>query len=131
MIRRALFGLFCAALAVSSHAQAQPDASVETRALYLIQYSAGPAWRAGAPMQDQALGPHVAYMRQLQAEGALFAAGPFLDAEGGMAIVLAGDDAAARAILEADPAIETGVFTAVLRSWRPAFQTEQPLPRAR
>ncbi len=123
MIRRFILGIIsAAALAGAAHAQ------TETPALYLIQYSAGPAWRVGAPMEAQSLGPHVAYMRQLQAEGSLFAAGPYLNADGGMAIIVAADDEAAGAMLAADPAVQTGVFAAELRRWRPVFRGDGALP---
>jgi len=96
--------------------------------IFLFQYSPGPAWRAGVPIERQALGPHAAYMQRLKDEGHLFAGGPYLNAEGGMAIVTAANLDEARAILAADPAITSGVFVADLRQWRPRFRTDQPLP---
>lgn len=127
MIRRFILGIIGAA-ALAGVAQAETQ--TETPALYLIQYSAGPAWRVGDPMEAQALGPHVAYMRQLQAEGSLFAAGPYLNAEGGMAMIVAANDEAADAILAADPAVQAGVFVAELRRWRPVFRGDGALPAA-
>lgn len=96
--------------------------------LYLFQYARGPAWREGVPMRAQGLGPHAAYMQQLQAEGRLFAGGGYGSDDGGMAIVTAASLEEARAMLAADPAIQTGVFVAELREWRVRFRTEAPLP---
>lgn len=96
--------------------------------LFLFQYAPGPAWRPGVPMREQGLGPHAAYMQQLQDEGRLFAGGGYVDADGGMAIVSAASMEDARAILAADPAITSGIFVAELRQWLPRFRSEQPLP---
>lgn len=96
--------------------------------LFLFQYSPGPAWRAGVPMRGQALAPHGAYMQTLQAQGRLFAAGGYENAEGGMAIISAADFEEASALLAADPAIVSGIFVAELRQWRPRFRTDQALP---
>lgn len=109
-------------------------ASAQTRSaateLFLFQYSPGPAWREGAPMRQQGLGPHAAYMQQLQNEGRLFAGGGYASDDGGMAIVTAANEEEARAILAADPAISSGIFVAELRHWRVRFRNEEPLPRA-
>jgi uncharacterized protein YciI len=79
-------------------------------------------------MNRQALGPHAAYWRQLVADGRAFAAGGFTGSDAGMAIVVAADIEEARAILEVDPAITSGVFVAEIEQWRPRFRTETPLP---
>lgn len=96
--------------------------------LFLFQYGPGPAWRSGAPMREQGLGPHAAYMQMLQDEERLFAAGGYVNADGGMAIVRAADLEEASAMLAADPAIASGVFIAALREWQPRFRTDQALP---
>ena len=96
--------------------------------LFLFQYAPGPAWRAGAPITEQGLGPHAAYMGELQQRGRLFAGGGYTNADGGMAIVSASGIEEARALLAADPAIVSGVFTAELRGWAPRFRTDAPLP---
>jgi uncharacterized protein YciI len=98
--------------------------------LYLFQYAPGPAWRLGAPMGEQGLGPHGAYMQRLLEQGRLFAAGGYVNADGGMAMVTAASIEEARAMLAADPAITSGIFVAELRHWRPRFRTDDPLPEA-
>lgn len=107
-------------------ASAQPQPSAQQ--IYLFQYSRGPAWREGVPMRQQGLGPHAAYMQQLQNEGRLFAGGGYASDDGGMAIVTAANIEEARAMLAADPAITSGIFVAELRHWQVRFRSDQSLP---
>ncbi|MCP4594151.1 MAG: hypothetical protein GY842_25765 [bacterium] len=60
---------------------------------------------------------HVAYMTQLHERGNLIAGGPFRDATGGLIIIEAQDEAAARAIAEQDPFVSSVVEKYSLRSW--------------
>ena len=127
MRRAAFLGAIGAALAfLPACATAQPRAGAQQ--LFLFQYAPGPAWRAGAPLREQGLGPHGAYMQQLQDQGRLFAGGGYASNDGGMAIVTAADMEEARAMLAADPAIISGIFVAELRHWRPRFRSDAPLP---
>jgi len=80
-------------------------------------------------MNRQALGPHAAYWTRLAREGRAIGAGPYLDADGGMAMVTAANTDEARAITTADPAITAGVFVAVLHSWSPRIRGAGELPR--
>jgi len=124
--------LVCGALLAAPacvHAQTPPVEAPAAQHLFLFQYSRGPAWREGVPMRQQGLGPHGAYMRQLQEEGRLFAGGGYASDDGGMAIVICANMDEARAILAADPAITSGIFVAELRQWTPRFRTDEPLPR--
>jgi uncharacterized protein YciI len=114
----------------TSPAQAQTEAPAAQQ-LFLFQYSPGPAWREGVPMRQQGLGPHGAYMQQLQNDGRLFAGGGYSSDDGGMAIVTAANIDEARAMLAADPAITSGIFVAGLRHWVPRFYGDTPLPVAR
>lgn len=103
------------------------EATTETRSLFLFQYRLGPNWRADASLREQ-LGPHAAYMSELATQQRLVVAGPYLEANGGgMAVVLAADLAEARTMLEADPAIVSGVFEADLRAWAIRFHGA-PMP---
>jgi len=114
--------------ASASAAEAQVAVEATPREAYLFLYRPGPAWRAGVPMREQGLAPHGAYIQRLQAEGRLFAGGGFVNADGGMAIVLAANLEEAEALLAADPAIISGIFVADLRHWRPRFRGTMPLP---
>jgi uncharacterized protein YciI len=113
---------------------AQPPAA-EPRAasvveLFVVIYRPGPAWQAGQPMSEQGLLPHGRYYRSLLDAGRLQAGGGFVDSDGGLAILRAADLAEARAIVEADPAVTSGIFVAELEHWRPRFQSPDPLPTA-
>ena len=100
---------------VISPAPAVTATQVET--LFILTYQQGPSWIAGEPMHRQRLADHFRYMLKLTGEGALVGGGPFTGENAGMAIIRAPDLAAARAILAADPAITTGVFTGSARAW--------------
>ena len=47
-----------------------------------------------------------------------------------MAIVRAASMAEAKALLAADPAIQSGVFVAEIREWRPRFHSDSPIVEA-
>jgi uncharacterized protein len=130
LMRAALLAMALVAAPACVHAQTPSDGTASVQQLFLFQYSRGPAWRDGAPMREQGLGPHGAYMRQLQEQGRLFAGGGYASDDGGMAIVMCANIDEARAVLAADPAITSGIFVAELRQWTPRFRTDQPLPAA-
>lgn len=111
-------------------ASARPTTSEAAGAMqiFLFIYRPGPSWRAGVPLREQGLAPHAAYMQQLQDRGRLFAGGGFASDDGGMAVVLAADQAEAEAMLAADPAMVSGIFLADLKHWRPRFRVDTPLP---
>ena len=52
---------------------------------------------------------HCAHLEQLEDEGVLELAGPFLDGRGGMLVLRVADEAAARALAERDPFVIEGV----------------------
>jgi uncharacterized protein YciI len=65
---------------------------------------------------------HAAYLRRLLAAGTLLLAGPTLGrVNTGIAIFEAPDEAAARAIMEADPAVSSGLCRGELRPFRASF----------
>lgn len=61
---------------------------------------------------------HGAYLQQLDANGTLVLSGPFADRKGGMVLIRAESEDAARAIAEADPLVLHGVDRYELRQWR-------------
>jgi hypothetical protein len=61
---------------------------------------------------------HREYLQHLNATGALVLSGPFTDRRGGMLLIRAESEEAARAIAEADPLVKNGVDTYELRHWR-------------
>jgi hypothetical protein len=75
-----------------------------------------------APVLEH-LQEHLAYQKQLEERGIMFAAGPFADDAGaqwtgeGMVIIRAASLAAAQAIAAADPMHSRGARTARVRPW--------------
>ena len=67
---------------------------------------------------EQFLPAHRDYLAQLDAAGTLVLSGPFTDRRGGMLVIKAPSEEAARAIAEADPLVLNGVDTYELRHWR-------------
>jgi uncharacterized protein YciI len=127
----------CLALAVLAGCAEIPTDRTETGVvrpartgeLFLFIYAPGPAWKDGVPLSRQGLAPHGAYMQELLSQGRLHADGGFVSDRGGMAIVIARDIGEAQAMLAADPAITSGIFSATLEHWRPRFRMDEPLPR--
>ena len=108
-----------AAPAAAAATEVRPAGAPQT--LFLLEYSQGPAWVAGRPMQEQKLGGHVTYMKSLLEDRTIVAAGPFPGENGGMAVIRATDKAQAQAILARDPAVVDGIFTGQVRAWLPVF----------
>lgn len=121
--RRAALGAALVALAACASSAAEEGVEI-----FVVIYAPGPSWVEGRPMREQDLRDHGVYIGRLRDEGRLFAGGGWVDADGGMALFLAGDRAAAEAMLAADPAVLSGVFVATLQHWRPRFRTQGPLP---
>ena len=84
---------------------------------YLVIYKPGPAWLPGRPLSEQPLKEHGRHMLKLYAQGSMKIAGPFGDDSGGAALIEAPDDNSARALIDADPGVTSGVFVAEMRSW--------------
>jgi uncharacterized protein YciI len=69
------------------------------------------------------MGPHSGYLDELFEQGRLILAGPTWGGvlDDGVAIIEAEDEAAARQVMAADPAIASGLMTGELRSIRVSF----------
>jgi len=87
--------------------------------------------KAGTP-PPALLAEHLAYQRALEAQGALFLAGPLSDATGtamsgaGLIVYAAKDLAAAQALAAADPMHQSGQRAFTLQAWR--LNEGAPLP---
>jgi len=125
LLLAALFAALAFAPAVVS-AESAPAAETP-RALFIFAYSPGPAWIEGKPMHEQNLLPHGRYISALHKAGRIFAAGPYGDRDGGVALVWAKDREEADATLAADPAIVDGLFVAEIRAWAPRFVSDEAL----
>ncbi|MGH8175078.1 MAG: YciI family protein [Steroidobacter sp.] len=97
----------------ASHAAADAP----TKSTYLVIYRPGPAWKAGARLRELPLKEHGRYMLELFKRGALRFGGGFADDSGGAAMFEAQDDVEAHAIVAADPAVTSQIFTFQLHRW--------------
>jgi uncharacterized protein YciI len=79
--------------------------------LFVALIGHGPRWIVGKSVYEQgpAIDAHLVSMRQRFHEGSLLLGGPF-DRSGGIAVVRAQDQAAARLLMDADPAVIAGVM---------------------
>lgn len=70
--------------------------------------------------EQRIVGAHFAYLVELRDRGILILAGRTQESEGtfGVSIFEADDEAAAREVMEADPAVAAGVFVASLHPYR-------------
>jgi uncharacterized protein YciI len=89
---------------------------------FVLFHAPGPEWQEGVPAKDQAgIADHVEYFSGFFAPGTLFMGGPFLDNSGGMAIFKSASIEEVRAIALADPAVQTGLLKADVKSWLVPF----------
>ena len=101
------------------------EATESTPQWYVLEHTADPAV-AGSVFEHPDFPKHVAFLRRLQDEGVLVAAGPLADTAGdGMTVVRVPDDAAAaevaRAAQEDDGAVVAGLLSVRVRPWRVMF----------
>jgi uncharacterized protein YciI len=108
-------GLVGLGVALTSGGAAAQDTSKQPS--YLCIYRPGPRWLPGKPLSEQPLREHGRYMLDLYERGVMRLAGRFADGSGGAMLFGADDDASARAIVIADPAVVAGTFTYELRQW--------------
>lgn len=126
--------LTLAACAVTP-ARAQSAAALQGEGLFIVSFSAGPAWRTDAPMSEQAgMRAHGENMARLFAEGRIYAAGPYMTddsaqmGDGGMIIMRGSSREEVERLLSEDPAVAGGLFVAEVTRWWPRFREEGPLP---
>jgi uncharacterized protein YciI len=104
---------------LTTTASANAPAKVETlTAAFLVIYRAGPAWPAGKTLAELPLRDHGGYMLDLYKRGLMRMAGGFDDNSGGAVVLNVDSIENARAIVDADPAVTSGLFVYELRPWR-------------
>jgi uncharacterized protein YciI len=89
---------------------------------YVALIGHGPRWHEGKSVYEQGkpVEDHLVAMRGHYDEGILQLGGPF-DHGGGIAVLNVRDEPAARAVMDADPAVRAGVMVYELRALRPVF----------
>ncbi|MHA4839377.1 YciI family protein [Sphingopyxis sp. MSC1_008] len=115
---------FTLALSLAAPAAAQADTAPQSatapaaQPLFALILAPGPAWKPGRPFAEQGLRAHFDYWMALFRAGRIASAGP-VGTDGGLVLLRAADQAAADAILAADPAIVAGIFTGTVRPYAP------------
>jgi uncharacterized protein YciI len=89
---------------------------------YVALIGHGPRWIEGRSVYEQGkpVEDHLVAMREHFDAGTLQLGGPF-DHGGGIAVLDVQDEVAARAVMDADPAVQAGVMVYELRALRPVF----------
>lgn len=108
----------------------QPAATPAAQPLFALILAPGPAWKPGRPFAEQGLRPHFDYWMALFRAGAIASAGP-VGTDGGLVLLRAADQAAADAILAADPAVVAGIFTGTVRPYAPPMVNADALAAPR
>jgi hypothetical protein len=88
---------------------------------FLTVYEPGPNWVEGKSIFEQpGIRDHAAYHQGLWREGKVVRSGPFTDGNGGATVLVAPSPEEAQKLIDADPAIKSGVMKpAMLRPWFP------------
>jgi uncharacterized protein YciI len=89
---------------------------------YIAMISQGPNWAQRGSLHEEGapISEHLESMRRLYREGKLLLGGPF-ERGGGIAVFDVADEQSAVALMDADPAVSTGVMTYKLHALRPYF----------
>jgi uncharacterized protein YciI len=107
--------IFLLVLAFGSAASAQ-----ETKQLFTMIYSKGEAWQEEKPTTEQPyINEHFGYMQQLRKGGVIVMGGRYSNL--GFMIIEVADEAAAQAIVQADPALSNGIFIADVFAFSPFY----------
>lgn len=114
----ALFLLAAPPTAAADEAPAAPAAAALDQPLFALFFAPGPMWKPGRPFAEQGLRPHFDYWMNLHRQGRIASAGA-VGTDSGLVVLRAADQAAADAILAADPAIVSGIFTGTIRPYKP------------
>jgi len=95
---------------------------------YVALIGHGPRWIEGKSVYEQGkpIEDHLVAMREHFDAGILQLGGPF-DHSGGIAVLDVRDEVAARAVMDADPAVQAGVMEYELRALRPVFDAARDL----
>jgi uncharacterized protein YciI len=95
----------------------EPRGGPAMKSTFLVLYRPGPHWVPGKPIREQPPKEHGKYLLDLYARGTMRFAGPFDDNTGAAVVLEAADEAEAKALVEGDPAVKGGIFTAELHPW--------------
>lgn len=105
------------------------EAQRATGPLYAVEFRTGPRWVEGKPPPEQAyFREHSANLRKLREQGVLVLGARYGDK--GFVLLAAENAEAARALVDADPAVQHGTFVYDLQAFSVFYGgTVQPPPR--
>lgn len=111
---RFLLAVFLAGASTGA-APTEPEAG-----LFIVHFSTGPAWEAERPFHEQPYAAeHSRNLRHLREAGDLLLGARYADQ--GMIVLRAADEAAARALVERDPAVRAEVFQYRIDRFHPFY----------
>ncbi len=102
--------------AATPAAKPAPSVPVAHGRLFAVVLGPGPAWKRGQPFKGPGLEAHRRYWARLHAEGRVASAGP-LGADTGLAVIRAGNQREADALIAADPAVQARILRGVARPY--------------
>ena len=117
--------LFLLAMLASSipAAEAQEAKAPEAKAelpLFIVHFTTGPAWVEGKPFGEQLHArDHSANLQRLRGRGSILIGARY--GETGMVILRAESEGQARAEIDQDPAVRSGIFKYTLSELRPFY----------
>ena len=82
-----------------------------------VVYSKGPNWSEEGPKGEH-ISRHIAHQRKHFEAGKLLMGGPWMDEQGGMAILEVDSTDEAHQIVQNDPAVSGGFYVVALHPWR-------------
>lgn len=86
--------------------------------IYLVRPQRADFVKTRTPQEQKIVAAHFDYLTELLHASKLVMAGPCLDGAFGVVVLKVSDEAEARAIAGADPAVAAGVFSAELHPFR-------------
>lgn len=101
---------------------AAPGAEVQQELmLFVVELEPGPGWLEGKPVFEQPLMEHARYHSEIFEQGQLYMGGPYLDDAGGLVILQTTDLESAQKLVDDDPAVRDGIFTARIHPYMAVF----------
>jgi uncharacterized protein YciI len=112
-----LAGVMIVAVAIIGWPAGRAHGGPGVKSTFLVLYRPGPAWVPGKHIREQPPKEHGKYMLQLYERGVMKSAGPFDDDSGAAIVLETADEAEARSVIAADPAVKARIFAPEIHPW--------------
>jgi uncharacterized protein YciI len=100
---------------------------LKDKKIFAVLCEPGENWKENAPVSDQDLDNHIAYLEKLKADNILVMAGPFMDNTGGEYVIVAKNQKEAEAIVTQDPGYQAKILAPSVHEWYLAVKSPQML----